>query len=325
MKFSLEKLRFGLSKTKESLFGKISKAVGLHTNIDQELLDDLEEILIKADVGPNTTEKIIDGIKKEAKEKKIEGSDRIAELLKDQIISILGNKKISDDSLSSPPFDKLRVVPKTSSEVEGSKAEPHVIMMVGVNGTGKTTSIAKLAKKYSDEGKKVLVAACDTFRAAALEQLSIWAQRVGVEMIRSMPNQDPASVAFDAIKSACARGFDVVIADTAGRLHTKINLMEELKKIKRVMGKAQEGAPQEILLVIDATTGQNGISQVQLFDDAVGITGIFLTKLDGTAKGGIIIAIANELQVPVKYVGLGEKPEDFQQFDPIQFTEALFA
>ncbi len=303
MKLSLEKLKLGLSKTKESLFGKISKAVGLHKKIDQELLDELEEILIKADVGPNTTEKIIDGIKKEAKEKKIEGSDRIAELLKDQIISILGNRRISDDTLSSP----------------------YVIMMVGVNGTGKTTSIAKLAKKYSDEGKKVLVAACDTFRAAALEQLSIWASRVGVEMIRSMPNQDPASVAFDAIKSACAKKFDVVIADTAGRLHTKINLMEELKKIKRVMGKAQEGAPHEVLLVIDATTGQNGISQVQLFDSAVGITGIFLTKLDGTAKGGIIISIANELKVPVKYVGLGEKPDDFQPFDPVQFTEALFA
>jgi fused signal recognition particle receptor len=303
LKFSLDKLRSGLSKTKESLFGKISKAVGLHKKIDQELLDELEEILIKADVGPNTTEKIIDGIKKEAKEKKIEGSDRIAELLKDQIISILGNKGISEDTLPSP----------------------YVIMMVGVNGTGKTTSIAKLAKKYSDEGKKVLVAACDTFRAAALEQLSIWASRVGVEMIRSMPNQDPASVAFDAIKSACAKKFDVVIADTAGRLHTKINLMEELKKIKRVMGKAQEGAPHEVLLVIDATTGQNGISQVQLFDSAVGITGIFLTKLDGTAKGGIIISIANELKVPVKYVGLGEKPDDFQPFEPVEFTEALFA
>lgn len=303
MKFSLEKLKLGLSKTKESLFGKISKAVGLHKKIDQELLDELEEILIKADVGPTTTEKIIDGIKKEAKEKKIEGSDKIAELLKDQIISILGNERISEDTLSSP----------------------YVIMMVGVNGTGKTTSIAKLAKKYSDEGKKVLVAACDTFRAAALEQLSIWASRVGVEMIRSMPNQDPASVAFDAIKSACAKKFDVVIADTAGRLHTKINLMEELKKIKRVMGKAQEGAPHEVLLVIDATTGQNGISQVQLFDSAVGITGIFLTKLDGTAKGGIIISIANELKVPVKYVGLGEKPDDFQPFEPVEFTEALFA
>jgi fused signal recognition particle receptor len=316
LKFSLEKLKSGLFKTKESLLGKISKAVGLHKKIDQELLDELEEILIKADVGPGTTEKIIEGIKKEAKDKRVEESDRVVELLKDQIISIVGTKEFTDNTLSSPPFDKLRVV---------SKAEPYVIMMVGVNGTGKTTSIAKLARKYSDEGKKVLVAACDTFRAAALEQLSIWASRVGVEMTRSMPNQDPASVAFDAIKSACARGFDVVIADTAGRLHTKINLMEELKKIKRVMAKALEGAPHEVLLVIDATTGQNGVSQVQLFDEAVGITGIFLTKLDGTAKGGIIISIANELKVPVKYVGLGEKPDDFQPFDPIQFTEALFA
>lgn len=275
----------------------------LHKRIDQELLDELEEILIKADVGPGTTERIIDGIKSEAKAKKIEESDKVMELLKEQIIAVLGNEKLSEGTLSSP----------------------HVIMMVGVNGTGKTTSIAKLARKYSDEGKKVLVAACDTFRAAALEQLSIWAQRVGVEIIKSMPNQDPASVAFDAIKSASSRKFDVVIADTAGRLHTKINLMEELKKIKRVMGKAKEGAPHEVLLVIDATTGQNGLSQVQLFDEAVGITGIFLTKLDGTAKGGIIIAIGNQFKVPVKYVGLGEKPDDFQSFDPIQFTEALFA
>lgn len=303
MRVSLEKLRSGLSKTKESLFGKISKAVGRHKKIDQELLSELEEILIKADVGPGTAGKIIDGIESKVRTRKIEESDRIVELLKEQIISILGNERISKGILSSP----------------------HVIMMAGVNGTGKTTSIAKLAKKYSDEGKKVLVAACDTFRAAALEQLSIWASRVGVEMIRSMPNQDPASVAFDAIKSACAKKFDVVIADTAGRLHTKINLMEELKKIKRVMGKAQEGAPHEVLLVIDATTGQNGISQVQLFDQAVGITGIFLTKLDGTAKGGIMIAIADKLKVPVKYVGLGEKPDDFQPFDPVQFTEALFA
>jgi len=303
LKISLEKLKSGLSKTKENLFGKISKVVGLHKKIDQELLSELEEILIKADVGPSTTEKIIEGIKKEAKARNTEDSEKVVELLKDQIVSILGHERISEAPLFSP----------------------HVIMMVGVNGTGKTTSIAKLAKKYSDEGKKVLVAACDTFRAAALEQLSIWAQRVGVEMTRSMPNQDPASVAFDAIKSASARKFDLVIADTAGRLHTKINLMEELKKIKRVMGKALEGAPHEVLLVIDATTGQNGISQVQLFDEAVGVTGLFLTKLDGTAKGGIIIATADGLKVPVKYVGLGEKPDDFQPFDPVQFTEALFA
>lgn len=303
MKFSLEKLKSGLSKTKGNLLGKISQAVRLHKKIDQELLDELEEILIKADVGPSTTAKIVEGLKKEATKNKIEDSEKVTDLLKDQVASILTAGEASSNDLCSP----------------------HVIMMVGVNGTGKTTSIAKLAKDFKNQGKKVLVAACDTFRAAAGEQLGIWAERVGVEMVRSMPNQDPASVAFDAIKSACAREFDVVIADTAGRLHTKINLMEELKKIKRVIGKALSGAPHEILLVIDATTGQNGLSQVKMFNDAVGVTGIFLTKLDGTAKGGIMIAIADEFKVPVKYVGLGEKPDDFQRFDPVWFAEALFS
>lgn len=264
MKFSLEKLKSGLFKTKENLLGKISQAVGLHKKIDQELLDELEEILIKSDVGPATTVKIIEGLKEEAASQKIDDSEKITGLLKDQVTSILAAGDISNREMASP----------------------HVIMMVGVNGTGKTTSIAKLAKDYKDQGKKVLVAACDTFRAAAGEQLSIWAERVGVELVGSMPNQDPASVAFDAIKAACSRGFDVVIVDTAGRLHTKVNLMEELKKVNRVMGKALAGAPHEILLVIDATTGQNGLSQVRMFKDTVGITGIFLTKLDGTAKGG---------------------------------------
>lgn len=303
MKFSLEKLKSGLSKTKGNLLGKISQVVRLHKKIDQELLDDLEEILIKADVGPSTTAKIVEGLKKEATKNKIEDSEKVTDLLKDQVAYILTAGEVSGNNLSYP----------------------HVIMMIGVNGTGKTTSIAKLAKDFKDQGKKVLVAACDTFRAAAGEQLGLWTERVGVEMVGSMPNQDPASVAFDAIKSACARGFDVVIADTAGRLHTKINLMEELKKIKRVMGKALWGAPHEVLLVIDATTGQNGLSQVRMFNDAVGVSGIFLTKLDGTAKGGIMIAIADEFKVPVKYVGLGEKPDDFQRFDPVWFAEALFS
>jgi len=302
VKLSLEKLKSGLSKTKGNLLGKISQAVGLHKKIDQELLDELEEILIKADVGPSTTARIVEGLKKEATKNKIEASEKVTDLLKDQVASILAAGEALSNDLCSP----------------------HVIMMVGVNGTGKTTSIAKLAKDFKDQKKKVLVAACDTFRAAAGEQLGLWAERVGVEMVGSMPNQDPASVAFDAIKSASARGFDVVIADTAGRLHTKINLMEELKKIKRVMGKALPGAPHEVLLVIDATTGQNGLSQVRMFKDAVGVTGIFLTKLDGTAKGGIMIAIADEFKVPVKYVGLGEKPDDFLRFDPVWFAEALF-
>ncbi len=303
MKFSLDKLKSGLFKTKENLLGKISQAVGLHKKIDQELLDELEEILIKSDVGPSTTIKIIEGLRKEAATRKIDDSEKVTELLKDQVASILTAGGASQNKLGSP----------------------HVIMIVGVNGTGKTTSIAKLAKDYKDQGKKVLVAACDTFRAAAGEQLSIWAERVGVELVGSMPNQDPASVAFDAIKAACARGFDVVIADTAGRLHTKVNLMEELKKVKRVMGKALPGAPHEILLVIDATTGQNGLSQVKIFKEAVDVTGIFLTKLDGTAKGGIMIAITDEFNIPVKYIGLGEKPDDFQKFDPKWFAEALFS
>lgn len=303
MKFSLDKLKAGLTKTKGSLLGKISQAVGLRSRIDQELLDQLEEILIKADVGPTTTSKIIMGLREQSHKDKIEDSNRLIELLKTQVAEVLAAGEAPADRLSSP----------------------HVIMMVGVNGTGKTTSIAKLAKDFSDQGKKVLVAACDTFRAAAVEQLAVWAERVGVEVVKSQPNQDPASVAFDAIKSARARNLDLVIADTAGRLHTKVNLMEELKKIKRVMGKALPGAPHEVLLVIDATTGQNGLSQVRMFKEAVDVTGIFLTKLDGTAKGGVMIGIADQFNIPVKYIGLGEKPDDFQRFDPARFAEALFS
>jgi len=304
-KFSIEKLKQGLSKTKKSLLGKITEAVGLSKKIDQELLDQLEEILLKGDVGVKATEKIIQDLKNRVKEEKIEDPQKIIELIKEEILAILEGSIISTNT-SSPD------------------AKPLIIMIVGVNGTGKTTSIAKLAKKYSDMGKKVLVVACDTFRAAALEQLSIWAQRAGVEIIKSQPDQDPASVAFDAVKAALSRDIDVVIVDTAGRLHTKYNLMEELKKIKRVMGKSREGAPQEVFLVLDATTGQNGISQAKMFDQAVGLSGIILAKLDGTAKGGIVIAIANELKIPVRYIGIGEKIDDLEEFDPKSFVEALF-
>ena len=304
-KFSIEKLKQGLSKTKKSLLGKITEAVGLSKKIDQELLDQLEEILLKGDVGVKATEKIIQDLKNRVKEEKIEDPQKIIELIKEEILVILEGSIISTNT-SSPD------------------AKPLIFMIVGVNGTGKTTSIAKLAKKYSDMGKKVLVVACDTFRAAALEQLSIWAQRAGVEIIKSQPDQDPASVAFDAVKAAFSRDIDVVIVDTAGRLHTKYNLMEELKKIKRVMGKSLEGAPQEVFLVLDATTGQNGISQAKMFDQAVGLSGIILAKLDGTAKGGIVIAIANELKIPVRYIGIGEKIDDLEEFDPKSFVEALF-
>ena len=305
LKFSIEKLKQGLSKTKKNLLGKITEVVGLSKKIDQELLDRLEEVLLKGDVGVQATEKIIQDLKNRVKEEKIEEPQRIVDIMKDEILKILQNSQASTKILS-----------------QGNN--PLIIMIVGVNGTGKTTSIAKLAKRFSDQGKKVMVVACDTFRAAALEQLSIWAQRAGVDIVKSQPNQDPASVAFDAVKSALARKTDVVIVDTAGRLHTKSNLMEELKKIKRVMSKSLEGAPQEVFLVLDATTGQNAISQAKMFDEAVGLTGIVLAKLDGTAKGGIVIAIANELKIPVRYVGLGEKIDDLEEFDPKDFVEALF-
>lgn len=304
-KFSIEKLKQGLSKTKKSLLGKITEVVGLSKKIDQELLNRLEEVLLKGDVGVQATEKIIQNLKNRVKEEKIEEPQKIIDIMKEEILGILQNSQ-------------------TSTKTLALSANPLIIMIVGVNGTGKTTSIAKLAKLYSDQGKKVMVAACDTFRAAALEQLSIWAQRAGVDIVKSQPNQDPASVAFDAVKSALAKKTDVVMVDTAGRLHTKYNLMEELKKIKRVMGKSLEGTPQEIFLVLDATTGQNGISQAKMFDEAVGLTGIILAKLDGTAKGGIVIAIANELKIPVKYVGLGEGIDDLEEFDSKDFVEALF-
>lgn len=305
LKFSIEKLKQGLSKTKKSLLGKITEVVGLSKKIDQELLDKLEEVLLKGDVGVHATEKIIQDLKNRVKEEKIEEPQKIIDIMKDEIFNILQNSQISTKTLSR-------------------ESNPLIIMIVGVNGTGKTTSIAKLAKLYSDQGKKVMVAACDTFRAAALEQLSIWVQRAGVDIVKSQPNQDPASVAFDAVKSALAKKIDVVIVDTAGRLHTKYNLMEELKKIKRVMGKSLEGAPQDVFLVVDATTGQNGISQAKMFDEAIELTGIILAKLDGTAKGGIVIAIANELKIPVKYVGLGERIDDLEEFNPKDFVEALF-
>ena len=305
MMISLGKLRSGLAKTRESLAKKIRGLVGLHKKIDQELLDDLEEILLKADVGVTGTAQIIECVESLSRQGKTTEPETVLSILKQRIKSILGDSNVS-------------------TQTEELSGTPRVIMVVGVNGTGKTTSIAKLAKMYQDQGKKVLLAACDTFRAAAVDQLELWSKRVKADIVSSQPNQDPASVAFDALKAASARKMDLVIADTAGRLHTKYNLMEELKKIKRAMGKSLAGAPHEVLLVIDATTGQNAISQAKIFKEAVEVTGIILAKLDGTAKGGIVIAIASELKIPVKYVGLGEKPEDLELFDSESFVEALF-
>ena len=305
MKFSFRRLKDGLAKTKSGLVDKVKSVVGLHAKVDDDLLDDLEEALIESDVGVGATEKIIDGLKERVRNEGDASSDGVFELLKNEVSNIL----VSDNHQESF-FD--------------SSHKPFVIMVVGVNGTGKTTSIGKLAYTFKQAGKSVILAACDTFRAAAIEQLEIWADRVGCEFVRSTPGADSASVAFDAVKAAISRNVDVVIIDTAGRLHTKVNLMEELKKIKRVVSKADPTAPHEILLAIDATTGQNGIQQVKVFDGALELSGLLLTKLDGTAKGGIVIAIADEFKVPVRFVGLGEKIEDLDEFSPKDFVEALF-
>lgn len=302
--FVLKKLKSGLSKTRGNLLKKVKELIGLHPKLDQNFLEKLEEILLSADIGVEGTSKIISGIKEKSKKEDIEGSEKIVELLKDNMNSIF------EDSYKYETSEDLSTT-------------PWVQMIVGVNGTGKTTTIGKLAKKYLDDKKKVLVAACDTFRAAAGEQLEIWAKRVGADMVRSQLGQDPASVAFDAVKAAISRKVDVLIADTAGRLHTKSSLMEELKKIKRVLEKCLSGAPHEILLVIDATTGQNALSQAKFFNDALGVSGIVLAKLDGTAKGGIVVAIASELKIPVKWVGVGEDVSDLEKFDAKSFVEAL--
>lgn len=304
-KLTLDRLKQSLSKTKANLVEKIVRTVGLHKQIDEQLLSELEEILINADVGVQTSRKIIEQLRDKAVTQKIQDPRTLVNLLKDEIAAALAR------------------LPANSSRAAETILE--VILVIGVNGTGKTTSIGKLAHNYKQQGKKVLVAACDTFRAAAIEQLEIWVQRAEAELLKSQPQADPAAVAFDAVRAALARGFDILIIDTAGRLHTKVNLMEELKKIKRVVSKVNPAFPQETLLVLDSTTGQNALSQVRLFQEAVQPTGLILTKLDGTAKGGVVIAIADQLGTPVRYVGLGEDIDDLEEFDPVRFVEALFA
>ncbi|UCE24881.1 MAG: signal recognition particle-docking protein FtsY [Candidatus Zixiibacteriota bacterium] len=298
-----EKLKRSLTKTKDNLLGKISQVV-LRRKIDDDLLDEIEEILIEGDVGVAATTRLIESVKARAAEQKLsEGEDVIA-LLKQEITEILSRK-------DSPLF-------------HDSDKKPVVWLIVGVNGVGKTTTIGKLATTFANEGRKAIIAACDTFRAAAIEQITIWAERSNVDIVKSQSGSDPASVAFDAAKAAVARDADILLVDTAGRLHTKSNLMEELKKIKRVVAKAIPDAAIYSKLIIDGSTGQNAISQVQVFTEAVGCDGIIVTKLDGTAKGGVMIAVAQELGVPVDFIGLGERLDDLQRFDAGQFTEALF-
>lgn len=293
-------LREGLRKTRESIASKMD-ALFRGRAIDEEALEELGDILISADVGVRMTEKLIGRLRERMKVEKIEGLKDLKRALKEEIISILSGG------------DGFAI----------GQERPYVIMFVGVNGTGKTTTIAKLAYRLKGEGKKVILAAADTFRAAAIDQLRIWAERVGVDMIGHKEGSDPGAVAYDAVSAAIARGADVVIVDTAGRLHTKEGLMEELKKIKRVVGKQIPSSPHEVILVLDATTGQNALSQARIFKEALGVTGIALAKLDGTAKGGIIMAIKEELGIPVKLVGVGERLEDLRDFSAEEFAEGL--
>jgi fused signal recognition particle receptor len=296
-----KRLKIGLSKTREILTTDINDLFTGKRKIDDELLEELEELLITSDIGVQTTMDLIQGIS--VKSSEIAGPDQLKNVLREKILEL------------------LNATVKPSQEIVD---KPHVIMVIGVNGVGKTTTIGKLAARFSASGKKVIIAAADTFRAAAIEQLTIWADRAGVEIIKHKDMSDPAAVAYDGIQAAVARDADIVLVDTAGRLHTRKNLMEELKKIKRTISKKLPGAPHEILLILDATTGQNALSQAQLFNDALDVTGIALTKLDGTAKGGIVVSICNALEIPLTYIGVGEKIEDLQEFDPTEFVNALF-
>ena len=307
-KIGFNKLKTGLTKTKEDLFGKINRLVNAKKKIDAEFINELEEILLSSDVGYETVETILNNIKDRARTDKYENDDELNNLIRDEV------KKIFTSSTSN-----FRVF-----DFEISK-KPFVIMVVGVNGVGKTTSIGKLAYNFRKAGKSVLIGSADTFRAAANEQLEIWARRAGVDIIQNPSTKDPASVAYDTISAAISRNVDVVIVDTAGRLHNKLHLMEELKKVKRVMQKVIPDIPNETFIVIDATTGQNGLNQVKEFAAALGeVTGIVLTKLDGTAKGGIVIKINNEMKIPVRFVGVGEQIDDLQVFNSEDFVKAIF-
>lgn len=310
--FSKEKkeaLDKGLNKTKENFFSKITKAVAGKSTVDEEVLDNLEEVLLTSDVGVQTTLKIIKRIEERVAKDKYLGTSQLNAMLKEEIALLLTENNTSDVSEFSIP--------------EGKK--PYVIMVVGVNGVGKTTTIGKLAYQLKQAGKNVLLGAADTFRAAAVDQLIIWSQRVDVPIVSQGMNADPASVAFDAVSSGLAKGSDVVIIDTAGRLHNKVNLMAELGKIKKVMSKVIPDAPHEVLLVLDASTGQNAIEQCKQFTAATEVTALALTKLDGTAKGGVVIGISDQFKIPVKYIGVGEKMEDLQVFNRTEFVDSLFS
>ncbi len=303
-----ESLEQGLSKTKESFFGKLSRAIVGKSKVDDDVLDNLEEILISSDVGVETTLKIIKRIEERVSKDKYVNTSELNSILKEEIASLLEENNSGDAS----DFD----LPQSS--------DPYVIMVVGVNGVGKTTTIGKLAHQFKQAGKSVVIGAADTFRAAAIDQLEIWASRVNVPIIKQKMGSDPASVAFDTVSSAKSSGADVVIIDTAGRLHNKVNLMGELSKIKRVMQKVVPDAPHEVLLILDGSTGQNAFEQAKQFTLATEVTALALTKLDGTAKGGVVLGISDQFKIPVKYIGIGEKMEDLQIFNRKEFVESFF-
>ena len=303
-----ETLDKGLEKTKESVFGKLARAVAGKSTVDDDVLDDLEEVLITSDVGVETTVKIIRRIEERVARDKYVSTSELNRILREEIASLLEENHTDDNENWNLPSDH----------------KPYVILVVGVNGVGKTTTIGKLAYQFKKAGKKVYLGAADTFRAAAVEQICIWGERVGVPVVKQQMGSDPASVAFDTLQSAKANGADVVLIDTAGRLHNKVNLMNELKKIKEVMKKVMPEAPDEVMLVLDGSTGQNAFEQAKQFAAVTNISSLAITKLDGTAKGGVVIGISDQLKVPVKYIGLGEGMEDLQLFNKSEFVDSLF-
>jgi fused signal recognition particle receptor len=301
----LERMKEAVTRTRENLSERIEEVVAFTKEIDRSTLDDLEATLIGADLGATTTHEVLQKLREKADRKQIKNVDELKRLLKEELLAIL-------EQGNSTPVQK----------VDGA---PEVILVVGVNGTGKTTTIGKLAQVFRSQGKNVLLCAADTFRAAAIDQLEVWGQRTGTEVIKTKAGGDPSAVLYDALQAATARNSDYVIVDTAGRLHTKTNLMSELEKMRRTAQRIVPGAPHETLLVMDATTGQNGLQQARLFTQSAGVTGIVLTKLDGTAKGGVVVAITRELGVPVRFVGVGEKAGDLLPFDPREFVDSLFS
>ncbi|MEW6696184.1 MAG: signal recognition particle-docking protein FtsY [Bacillota bacterium] len=297
------RLKESLTKTRQTFIEKIDEVVTGRTGIDEDLYEELEEVLIQADVGVNTAMQLVERVRKGVKARNVQEASRLKAIFQEELEYLMGEK-----------------ITPINQNPEG----PTVIMVVGVNGVGKTTTIGKMAHNYKQQGKKVLLAAGDTFRAAAIDQLEIWAERVGVEIIKHQEGSDPGAVAYDAVHAARSRKADVLLIDTAGRLHNKSNLMEELRKVHKIIAREMPGAPHEVLLILDATTGQNALSQAKIFSEAVSVTGIALTKLDGTAKGGVVTAIVTEMAIPVKLIGIGERMDDLRQFNPKDFIDALY-